>query len=89
VVQGNTPSTIRVVDKAGAEHPYHLHGEFFQVLERSSGEMIPGQMDTILLEADEEILIWTNFTNPGRWMSHCHILEHAERGLMHEFIVEE
>ena len=89
VVQGNTPSTIRVIDKAGAEHPYHLHGDFFQVLERSSGEMIPGQMDSILLEPDEEILIWTNFSNPGRWMSHCHILEHAERGLMHEFIVQE
>ena len=87
-VQGNTPSLIRIIEKSGAEHPYHLHGEFFQVLERSSGEMLPGQMDTILIEGDEEVVLWTEFTNIGSWMSHCHILEHAELGMMGEIIVE-
>ena len=88
VVKGNTPSIIRIKEKAGASHPYHLHGEFFQILERNSGVMLPGQMDTLLIEGDEEVVLWTNFTNPGRWMTHCHILEHAEQGMMTELIVE-
>jgi len=25
--------------------------------------------------------------NPGRWMAHCHILEHAEIGMMGEIVV--
>jgi hypothetical protein len=25
--------------------------------------------------------------NPGRWMAHCHILEHAELGMMSELVV--
>ena len=87
-VQGNTPSLIRIIEKSGASHPYHLHGEFFQILERSSGEMLPGQMDTLLIEGDEEVLLWTEFSNIGRWMSHCHILEHAEQGMMGEIVVE-
>ena len=50
--------------------------------------MLPGQMDTILIEGDEEVVLWTEFTNIGSWMSHCHILEHAELGMMGEIIVE-
>lgn len=87
-VQGNTPSLIRITDKSGASHPYHLHGEFFQILERSSGEILPGQMDTLLIEGDEEVVLWTEFSNIGHWMSHCHILEHAEQGMMGEIVVE-
>jgi FtsP/CotA-like multicopper oxidase with cupredoxin domain len=26
--------------------------------------------------------------NPGHWMYHCHILEHAEDGMMGEMMVE-
>jgi FtsP/CotA-like multicopper oxidase with cupredoxin domain len=26
--------------------------------------------------------------NPGRWMAHCHILEHAELGMMAEIQVD-
>jgi len=87
-VKGNTPTLIRIIEKSGAEHPYHLHGEFFQILERSSGEMLPGQMDTLLIEGDEEVVLWTEFTNIGSWMSHCHILEHAELGMMGVFQVQ-
>ncbi len=28
------------------------------------------------------------FDNPGRWMAHCHNLEHSELGMMSEIVVE-
>jgi FtsP/CotA-like multicopper oxidase with cupredoxin domain len=27
------------------------------------------------------------YGTPGRWMFHCHILEHAERGMMGELVL--
>ncbi|WP_437733252.1 multicopper oxidase domain-containing protein [Sorangium sp. So ce1335] len=31
--------------------------------------------------------IVARFDEPGHWMYHCHILEHAERGMMGEILV--
>jgi FtsP/CotA-like multicopper oxidase with cupredoxin domain len=88
-VDGHTPSVIEIVDRSGAEHPFHLHGQFFQVLDRD-GEQIDedgGLRDTILVGPRETLRLYTEFDNPGRWMSHCHILEHAELGMMTEMVV--
>jgi len=90
VVDGHTLSTIRIENVDAQEHPYHLHGQFFQVLERNgepAGE--PGLKDTVLVGGEDEVLLATEFDNPGLWMSHCHILEHAELGMMSTFEVVE
>ena len=86
---GNTPTLLRVTDDSGAAHPFHLHGQFFQVLERN-GEAVdePGWMDTVMVNSRDELVLGTYLDNPGRWMLHCHILEHAEMGMMTELIVE-
>ncbi len=87
-VRANTPSRITVRDTTGAEHPFHLHGQFFEIESRGEGPMWPGQMDTVLVSPLDEIELYTNFDNPGKWMAHCHILEHAELGMMTTFTVE-
>jgi FtsP/CotA-like multicopper oxidase with cupredoxin domain len=30
----------------------------------------------------ETVVIASDFSNPGMWMAHCHILEHAALGMM-------
>ena len=89
LVSRDTPTEIRLENVDGQEHPFHLHGDFFQVLE-VNGEPAddPGLMDTVLLGGGQELLLYTEFENPGRWMTHCHILEHAELGMMTEIVVE-
>jgi FtsP/CotA-like multicopper oxidase with cupredoxin domain len=89
-VAGNTDTEILIIERSGAEHPFHLHGQLFQVLERD-GEPVdePGLMDTVMVNPEEKLKIWTDFSNPGRWMVHCHILEHAEQGMMTELVVSE
>ena len=47
----------------------------------------PGLKDTVLIGALETVTIVTWFENPGRWMYHCHILEHHAAGMMAHFDV--
>lgn len=68
---------------AEMDHPFHIHGLFFQVLD-ADGVPDParGWKDTVNLPQRGEVSIAARFDNPGAWMMHCHILEHAERGMM-------
>ena len=88
-VAANTPTRMTIKEKAGFEHPFHLHGQFFQVVERN-GEAVdePYWRDTVMMYGSDEAVVETMFENPGRWMAHCHILEHAEQGMMTELIAE-
>ncbi|MFZ5475901.1 MAG: multicopper oxidase family protein [Myxococcota bacterium] len=87
---GKVPTSIRIVESSGLDHPFHLHGQFFQIVTRdgeASGE--PGLKDTVLVPGLGEVELYTELENPGRWMAHCHILEHAELGMMTEIDVSE
>jgi FtsP/CotA-like multicopper oxidase with cupredoxin domain len=43
--------------------------------------------DTVLVPGGQAVTILFDVTNPGRWMAHCHIAEHAEAGMMFNFDV--
>jgi FtsP/CotA-like multicopper oxidase with cupredoxin domain len=64
-------------------HPIHTHGMFFRLLARN-GQPVdePFFRDTVLIHAKEEIDVGVVPTDAGTWMMHCHILEHAEAGMM-------
>ena len=64
-------------------HPMHLHGQFFKVLARNSIPVDePYFRDTVLLRRDESVDVAMVPIDWGRWVMHCHILEHAEAGMM-------
>ena len=46
----------------------------------------PGK-DTVLVRAGQTVDILLEVSNPGLWMAHCHIAEHAESGMMFSFNV--
>lgn len=73
-----------IVNEAGPEHPFHLHGQFFSL----AGRPELGLKDTVLVPGLETVEVDAFLDNPGRWMVHCHILEHAELGMMSEIVVE-
>jgi FtsP/CotA-like multicopper oxidase with cupredoxin domain len=64
-------------------HPMHIHGQFFKVISRN-GEPVdePYFRDTVLLRARETVDVGLVPLDEGDWMLHCHILEHAESGMM-------
>jgi FtsP/CotA-like multicopper oxidase with cupredoxin domain len=83
-------------------HPIHLHGEPFEILSRSyngadadayatirDGLIDSGLKDTVLVSPGETIRIAKPFHDfKGRFMYHCHNLEHEDMGMMREFSVE-
>lgn len=72
------------------QHPIHLHGQRFLVLTqdgKSSDNLV--WKDTVLVPAGSTIDILVDFTNPGQWLMHCHIPEHAEAGMIASFTVSE
>ncbi|MCK6570464.1 multicopper oxidase family protein [Myxococcota bacterium] len=75
---------------AGPEHPFHLHGQFFEIYPDSDHwRAQPGLKDVVLLPGQATVRLRAYMDNPGDWMMHCHILEHAELGMMATFRVEE
>ncbi|WP_437934488.1 multicopper oxidase family protein [Sorangium sp. So ce341] len=76
-------SKLRFVNDSGRLHPIHLHGMFFKVLSRDGRPADePFFRDTVLVHARETVDVGVVPLDEGRWMLHCHILEHAEAGMM-------
>ena len=71
------------------DHPFHLHGYFFQVLEVNGQK--PAYIalkDTVNLPPRSKVKIaWMPDNRPGMWMYHCHIIEHHAAGMMAGFQV--
>ncbi|MGE4443464.1 MAG: multicopper oxidase family protein [Candidatus Altimarinota bacterium] len=72
------------------QHPFHLHGQRFLVIERN-GEKQTNLVwkDTVLIKTGETIEIIADMSNSGEWMAHCHISEHLFSGMMMHFSVKE
>jgi FtsP/CotA-like multicopper oxidase with cupredoxin domain len=90
---GNEPLRARVgethlfsvTNHTRFDHPFHLHGFFFQVLDPQT--VVPAEpaewKDTVNVTALGATALAVRFDDrPGPWMFHCHILDHAELGLM-------
>ncbi len=70
------------------DHPFHLHGMSFQVLDAAGSPIEPlGWKDTVNVPRMTMLRFAVELGGPGTWMYHCHILEHAERGMMGELEV--
>jgi len=78
-----------VVNRSPVDHPFHLHGFFFQVLEVNGGPVDHlSWEDTVNVPAFGRVrLAWVADDRPGGWMYHCHILEHHAAGMMAHFEV--
>jgi FtsP/CotA-like multicopper oxidase with cupredoxin domain len=78
-----------LVNETGQDHPFHIHGFFFQVLQQD-GEPTPvlAWKDTVNVPRKSQTRIaWLPDDRPGEWMYHCHILEHHAMGMMAHFEV--
>jgi FtsP/CotA-like multicopper oxidase with cupredoxin domain len=77
----------RIVNNTDFSHPFHLHGYFFQVLDDTR---VPEWKDTVNVPTKSELTIAVRFDDrPGAWMYHCHILDHADAGMMGHLVVRE
>jgi len=79
--------------KGNAPHPVHVHGASFQVESRTGGRGTTypweqGWKDTVLLEDGEAVDVLIRFDAfRGKYLIHCHKLEHEDMGMMANFEV--
>ncbi|KAK3348239.1 multicopper oxidase-domain-containing protein [Neurospora tetraspora] len=85
----------------GLEHPIHLHGHDFWILDQSTGTFDastspnnfktknPPRRDVAALPGNGYLAIAFMPDNPGAWLCHCHIAWHASEGLSLEFLERE
>jgi FtsP/CotA-like multicopper oxidase with cupredoxin domain len=73
-----------VTNKTQWSHPLHLHGFFFQELDEKGAPVHPiAWKDTVNIPFESTRRLIVRYDDrEGSWMFHCHILDHAEGGLM-------
>lgn len=91
VSQDNKAAQIVVNSDAMMIHPWHLHGQNFQVIGWGKGLFgatettwnfdNPMRRDTITIPGFSHIVIRILADNPGVWAFHCHYLWHTEAGM--------
>ena len=74
---------IDMVNKSGWPHAMHLHGYHVKLLE-VDGKPAEHQdwHDTLVMTANSKVRVAFLADNPGKWMLHCHMLEHQAAGMM-------
>jgi len=84
---------IRLVNEMESDHPmhhpFHVHGagRFLVLARDGQAESNLVWKDTVLVRAGQTVDILLDVSNPGLWMAHCHIAEHAQSGMMFSFDV--
>ncbi|AZO61844.1 MULTISPECIES: multicopper oxidase family protein [unclassified Mesorhizobium] len=76
-----------IVNQAEMDHPFHLHGTQFQVIEHERGGKVTKSpylawKDTVNVARGETVRLLLRQERPGQRMYHCHLLEHEQLGMM-------
>nr|AXA19830.1 laccase [Cryptococcus neoformans var. neoformans] len=83
------------------DHPYHLHGNEFQVIGRGTGALSidnltnidftldnPVRKDTLWIQGGSWAVLRITADNPGVWALHCHIGWHLTEGKLAVIVVQ-
>ena len=80
IKRGRT-AAVRITNDTAWPHAMHLHGHHFLVVQSSAGALQPWLRDTVLMAPRETATLAFVADNPGKWMLHCHMLEHQMSGM--------
>ena len=79
---------IKSDNQTGWIHGMHVHGHHFQIVKRKGAlQQNADWRDTFIIDRDEKVEIAFVADNPGKWLLHCHMLEHAAAGMQTWFEV--
>jgi FtsP/CotA-like multicopper oxidase with cupredoxin domain len=75
---------LRMVNMSTQDHPMHSHGHSFKVTAIGDKPVDGPLKDTLTMQHMEAYTVEFVADNPGRWLFHCHNLDHMMGGLMTE-----
>lgn len=74
--------TVNMINDTRWPHAMHIHGHHFQVIERNGIQIADAPWrDTELVDPGDSTRIAFVADNPGKWLFHCHMLEHHMAGM--------
>lgn len=86
-VRRGRPVVIHMTNDTAWPHAMHIHGHHMLVASRTHGTVKPWFRDTVLMQPREKMTVAFVADNPGKWMLHCHMLEHQVSGMSAYFEV--
>ncbi|MEP0942148.1 MAG: multicopper oxidase family protein [Rhizobiaceae bacterium] len=72
---------VQMENLTGWSHAMHVHGHHFQVLNSRDDLDAKAWRDTVMIDRNQKVEIAFVVDNPGRWLLHCHMLQHAVSGM--------
>ena len=73
---------IKMRNQTAWPHAIHFHGHHVRELERANAPVTDDAWrDTIMTERGEDVTVAFVADNTGKWMLHCHMLEHQAAGM--------
>ena len=73
---------VETINQTGWPHAMHVHGHHFRIISRNGKDVAHRDWrDTFFIDGNETVEIAFVADNPGKWMLHCHMLEHAAAGM--------
>lgn len=88
-VRLGTTEAWRLVNKTAVAHLLHIHHTSFVLRSRNGRPPAPwerGLKETFFMDPGEELEVVGRFTDhPGKYIVHCHMLDHEDHGLMAQF----
>ncbi|MDQ6984919.1 MAG: multicopper oxidase family protein [Candidatus Dojkabacteria bacterium] len=89
ILKYNEVNILEYKNESFRLHPMHLHGQFFKVISRNGVASNENYFrDTVLVHPNETVRVAIVPLDKGEWAHHCHILEHAESGMMNTIVVK-
>jgi FtsP/CotA-like multicopper oxidase with cupredoxin domain len=73
-----------IKNETDEQHPFHIHVDDFQVMSvNGDANDAVGWQDTVILPIRGEVVVRIHFRDfVGRFVYHCHILNHEDNGMM-------
>lgn len=80
------PIRLGVVNIGDQIHSFHLHGMNLVSVDLMPGRIHPANVVQLVPGAADRVLVVP--TEPGVWLFHCHVVSHADMGMIGVFVVE-
>ncbi len=89
-VKLNTVEDWEILNTGVMDHPFHIHGNAFQIISRNgTPESLLAWRDTVLVKRGEIVRIRIPFRDfAGKTVYHCHVLDHEDLGMMGNLMIE-
>lgn len=80
------PVRLNVINIGDAVHSFHLHGMTAYTVDHDGNQPLPAQVLGLVPGEADRILVTPQ--QPGIWLFHCHVVSHADGGMIGVLTVE-